>query len=129
MTNRKPMVYVAGPISKGPYWVNVRNGIEAGKKLHDLGMVPFIPMIDFLYVLVYPETTWEQNLEYDEQIILRCDALLRIPGESPGAEREVKFAREHNIPVFFDVESLHEWNTVNAKEASCRINSGCPCCG
>lgn len=114
---KKKMVYVAGPISKGPYWINVRNGLDAGKKLNDLGMIPFIPMMDFLYVLLYPETTWEQALQYDEQIILRCDALLRLPGESLGADREIKFANENGIPVFYDIESLHEWNTLNAQES------------
>jgi hypothetical protein len=33
-------------------------------------------------------------------MLARCDALLRLPGESPGADREVKRARELWIPVY-----------------------------
>lgn len=39
----------------------------------------------------------------------RCDALYRMEGDSPGADREVEFANMHNIPVFFDIDDLNEW--------------------
>lgn len=124
---KRPMVYVAGPISKGPYWVNVRNGVDVGHKLMELGYVPFVPMMDFLMVFAYPDIPYETLLDYDFQIISRCDALLRIPGESPGADREVKFANERGIPVFYDIESLNEWNKLNGEEdkCTCRDGSGC----
>lgn len=106
----KKLIYIAGPISKGPYWINVRNGIDMGQRVRAAGMVPFIPHLDFLWVLVYPETTWEDNLVYDEEIILRCQAILRLPGESKGADREEAFAKAHGIPVFYSLEELIEWN-------------------
>jgi hypothetical protein len=110
----KKLVYVAGPISKGPYWINVRNGIDMGQKIRQAGMVPFIPHLDFLWVLIYPETTWEDNLVYDEEIILRCQAILRLPGESKGADREEAFALAHGIPVFHEFWELKLWNENNA---------------
>lgn len=127
---KKPMIYVAGPITVGPHPLNIRNGIDVGKTLRELGMIPFIPMVDFLYMVVYPHTTWEENLDYDEQIILRCDALLRIPGESKGADREVEFARSNGIPVFFDIASLHEWTQLNAQKVNTDCGRiGCLCSG
>ena len=41
-----------------------------------------------------------------EQVLARCDACLRIGGESEGADRMVRVARELGKPVFSDVEEL-----------------------
>ena len=39
------------------------------------------------------------------RLLERCDAVLRLPGPSKGADEDVKVARERGIPVYF---SLHE---------------------
>jgi hypothetical protein len=36
----------------------------------------------------------------------KCDALLRLPGESIGADIEVAFARQIGQPVFYSVSEL-----------------------
>ncbi len=132
--DKRPMVYVAGPISKGQYWVNVRNGVDLGHKLMGLGYVPFVPMMDFLMVFAYPDIPYETLLEYDFQVISRCDVLFRMGGESPGADREVIFARENGIPVFFTLEELDNWkNNIYGKETKLVDSStdkcacGCDC--
>jgi hypothetical protein len=38
-----------------------------------------------------------------------ADAVLRIPGESSGAEREVAHALHHGKPVFTSVEDVLAW--------------------
>ncbi len=114
---KKPFVYCAGPITKGSYPTNIRNGINAMKLLNDNGYVPFCPMLDTLYAITFPETTYEQYLDYDFQVIMRCDALFRIPGESKGADLEIEFAHSMGIPVFTDFKELENWkNTVYGKE-------------
>lgn len=121
--NKMPMIYIAGPISKGPYWVNVRNGIDAMKLLNDNGFIPFCPMLDFLYAITFPETSWQMYLDYDFQVILRCDAVYRIPGESKGADAEEVFAGQNNIPVFKNLQDLLTWkDTVYGKKEH-------KCCG
>jgi hypothetical protein len=126
--DKRPMIYVAGPISKGAYWINVRNGVDMGHELMKRGYVPFVPMMDFLMVFAYPETQYEALLDYDFQVISRCDALLRIPGESAGADREIAFAHENNIPVFYTVDDLDNWkNTIYGKEESCCFDGSCRC--
>ncbi len=40
------------------------------------------------------------------RLLQRCDAVLRIPGESRGADLDVAFARELGLPVFGDVSEL-----------------------
>ena len=40
------------------------------------------------------------------RLIERCDAVLRLPGASRGADLDVARARELGIPVFTDIEEL-----------------------
>jgi hypothetical protein len=35
-----------------------------------------------------------------------CDAILRLPGESAGADEEVKLAKELGKPVFYSIVDL-----------------------
>ena len=44
-------------------------------------------------------------MKLDFEWIKSCDALLRIEGISSGADREVEFAKNNNIPVFFAKEN------------------------
>ena len=98
-------IYVAGPITKGDYPANIRQAIDAGLRLLELGFSPYIPHLDLLMVLVKP-LPFETLIEWDKDWLILCDALLRLPGESKGADIEVAFALEHNIPVYFSIESL-----------------------
>lgn len=115
--DKKPMVYIAGPITKGIHEINIRNGIDATRQLRVAGFIPFCPMLDTLYAIVYPDTTYEEFLDYDFQVILHCDALYRIPGESSGADREEAFARANGIPVFHDFDSLASWKAFRYGQA------------
>lgn len=35
-----------------------------------------------------------------ERLLARCDAVLRLPGESRGADQDVRIARDRGIPVY-----------------------------
>lgn len=41
-----------------------------------------------------------------QRLIQRCDALLRIPGESRGADMDVAKAQQLGLPVYFSVAEL-----------------------
>lgn len=45
----------------------------------------------------------------DLVIVSRCDAVLRLPGESVGADLEVQKAEELGLPVFTTVEGVIAW--------------------
>lgn len=105
---KKCHVYVAGPMTKGSYMQNIRRGLEVGNDLFRKGFRPYIPHLSFIWDLVFPYS-WDEILDFDEDWILRCDALFRIPGESPGSDREVAFAEKHGIPVFHSYEELEAW--------------------
>jgi hypothetical protein len=41
-----------------------------------------------------------------ERLLQHCDAVLRLPGESTGADNDVRIARERGIPVYHSIDEL-----------------------
>ena len=104
-------IYVAGPITKGDTLLNIRNGMSTGTELLRLGYMPYIPHNDFIQYMLHPDVlTYERMLDWDFAWIERCDALLRLPGESPGADREVRCAQRRNLLVVNTIEALEAAN-------------------
>ena len=56
--------------------------------------------------------TW---VEIDLDWMYRCDCLLRIDGESEGADKEILMARELKIPVFYNITDLFDYYFDTAK--------------
>ena len=98
-------VYVAGPYSTGDVAVNVRNAYAAASRLADAGLAPFVPHHTHFWHLLFPRT-YQEWLSLDLAFLRCCDALLRLPGESFGADTEVREARSLSIPVFDDLDTL-----------------------
>lgn len=92
-------VYVAGPYSQGDQAANVRAAIDAADKLAAAGHVPYIPHLTHFWHLVTPRP-YQWWLDYDAQWLACCDAVLRLPGRSAGADEEVALAAELGIPVY-----------------------------
>lgn len=92
-------VYVAGPYTKGDVAVNVRKAILAGDALARLGFAAFIPHLTHFWHLVCPHeiTFWyAQDLHW----LGKCDFVVRLSGESTGADNEIERARLLDIPVY-----------------------------
>lgn len=98
------LVYVAGPYSSDPE-AGVAAAIEAGNRLLDLGLYPVIPHMSHYLHQAKPRA-YEVWMRMDFALLRRCDALLRLPGESSGADREVALARSLGLPVYACVEAL-----------------------
>jgi hypothetical protein len=41
-----------------------------------------------------------------ERLLQHCDAVLRLPGESTGADNDVRIARERGIPVYHSIDEV-----------------------
>jgi hypothetical protein len=41
-----------------------------------------------------------------ERLLAHCDAVLRLPGESTGADRDVEIATARGLPVYYAVEEI-----------------------
>lgn len=100
-------VYIASPYTKGDVAVNVRASLLAADQLVALGFVPCVPLLSHFWHLVSPKP-YEIWMALDREWVLRCDCLLRLPGESSGADEEVMWALENSIPVFYHVQELLE---------------------
>lgn len=108
-------VYVAGPYTKGDVVMNVRAAIEAGDKLRRFDYAPFIPHLTHFWHLVTPHEIdfW---YAYDMQWLEKCDCVVRLPGASSGADKEVARARGLDIPVH-EVEGEFDMGRFMAWEA------------
>ena len=101
-------VYVAGPYTAPDPAVNVRVAMEAAHRLMDMGHAPYCPHLSH-YLHIHRPRPYEEWMELDLAWVERCDCLLRLPGYSPGADREVENAEKIGIPVFESVEQIEEW--------------------
>lgn len=108
MTTRRTRIYIAGPmLTSGNPYQNVRDGIRAGTILMKRGYVPFIPHLTAVWEIAAPEDfTYEDWLSMDFEYIGMADALLRLPGDSRGADREIAEARRLGIPVYYSLDTL-----------------------
>lgn len=109
---KKKVVYIASPYTRGDCAVNVRNTILMNDELVEAGFLPYWPLSSHFWHLVSPHP-YEYWMELDMEWIYRVDYLLRLPGESSGADAEVKFALGLGIPVFYSLEELKEYSHPN----------------
>jgi len=101
-------VYIASKYSDGDKQQNVYLHLEAAHRLIDLGFSVFAPLLSHYIDLYFPKS-YDVWMNHDLEWLPVCDCLLRLDGESPGADIEVKEAEKLGIPVFYDIKSLEEW--------------------
>jgi len=97
-TARRPLLYLAGPYTEPDPVANTHRMIRIADALLDAGFTPLIPHLTLAWHLVSPKR-YETWLDYDRELLARCDAVLRVPGDSNGATRETQYADELCIPV------------------------------
>ena len=99
-------IYIAGPYSPDPE-ANTLAAIAAGDQLLRMGYVPFIPHLSHYWDAQHPHP-YDVWLDWCLEWVKCCDAVLRLPGESPGADVECELAYGLDIPVFHSIAQLHE---------------------
>ncbi len=98
-------IYVAGPYTKGDVAVNVSEAILAASELLQLGHIPFVPHLCHFWHMLTPQD-YEVWTQWDMEWLPFCEAVLRLPGESEGADAEVEWALQHDIKVFYSIEDI-----------------------
>lgn len=106
-------IYIAGPYGRRAgqdeftCLINVLKAIDAGRTLISLGHNPFIP-----HLFHYVHREWDDTPNEDMWLeiclawVEDCDALLRLSGDSSGANREMERAKELSLPIYFSIEEL-----------------------
>jgi hypothetical protein len=96
----KPLVYIAGPYSTGDNVENVQQAVLVAEAIEARNCAVIIPHLSMLWHLIRPAPVkvWYRR---DLEVLAHCNAVVRFPGPSTGADEEVRHARAQNIPVFF----------------------------
>lgn len=105
----RPLVYVAAPYTRPDPVENTHRLIQHVTRMVEDGVVtPYAPHLTLLWHLVSPRPVqfW---YAYDLAILKRCDALFRVEGDSTGADAEVSYAEEIELPIFTDLDELYTW--------------------
>ena len=104
---KKFTVYIASPYTKpeGKQLENTLKSFDIFNELVKLDFIPYAPLTSHFIHECYPQD-YKFWLEYDLIWLKKCDFILRLPGESEGADKEVKFAIENKIDVFYTIDDI-----------------------
>ena len=111
MDKPKYKVYLSGPISNGDMlssperWANVMEAMRVGVGLMNDGFWVHIPHLSQFYDFVGGRK-YEDMLQDDRIMVEFCDCLLRLPGISNGADREVEWAQKAGKEIFYSRQQL-----------------------
>jgi hypothetical protein len=113
------LILIAGPYASGTdgdperMAANLRRLEAAAWPVFEAGHVPMIGEWVALPVIASaggsgPGDPIAARILYPtaERLLRHCDAVLRLPGESRGADRDVEIARERGIPVYTSLEEI-----------------------
>ncbi|MDD5048077.1 MAG: DUF4406 domain-containing protein [Methanoregulaceae archaeon] len=104
---RRPVLYLSGPLSHpDPHHgieLNILRASEIALKCWDRGWAVICPHKNCAGFQHYDHIPWRAWIEGDIEIMLRCDAVLMLPGwqDSDGAREEHFVAIKERIPVFY----------------------------
>lgn len=105
MNKEMKVIYIASPYTIGDVADNVAVQIEAAHKIMDAGHCPVVPLLSH-YLHIHRRRPYQDWLAIDLALIRRMDVILRLPGKSSGADREVQVAKQLGIPVAFGWSEL-----------------------
>lgn len=100
-------VFISGPYQNGGIEENLQILIDAANTLIDKGFNP-LPLNLYCHPIQtkHPRKRYHDWIDLTYEWVEKCDCLLRLPGESKGADGEVKRAEELGIPVFYGINDL-----------------------
>lgn len=109
------LIYIAGPYGRRSdatdeqIQSNVQNAIEAGRLIIQSGHTPVVPHLYHYIHDNWLDTPDEDGwLKHCINLMLTCDSVVRLHGESIGADEEIKVARDCYIRVYYSIEAFME---------------------
>jgi hypothetical protein len=119
MTTNPKLILIAGPYRSGtgddPELMaqNLARLEEAAWPIFRAGHIPMIgewvalPVLRGAGATDLADPLVEQVMYPTAQRLLEhCDAVLRLPGESTGADQDVAIATRRGLPVYYDIEEI-----------------------
>jgi hypothetical protein len=119
MPSKPLLILIAGPYRSGtgddPARItdNLRRLESNAWPLYQIGHIPLIgewvalPLIREAGGKEIGDAIHQQLLyPVADRLLQHCDAVLRIPGESTGADQDVRLAKERGLPVYYRLEDV-----------------------
>jgi hypothetical protein len=112
------LILIAGPYRSGTgddpekLAANLRFLESAAWPIFAAGHIPMIgewvalPVMECIGSVVGDEASLGILTPTAERLLQHCDAVLRLPGESTGADNDVRIATELGIPVYTSIEQI-----------------------
>ncbi len=112
------LILIAGPYRSGTdgdpaaMAANLRRLEEAAWPIFAAGHIPMIgewvalPILHSAGASVTDALADEVLYPTAQRLLQHCDAVLRLPGASAGADQDVEIARSRNLPVYFDIDDV-----------------------
>ena len=103
-------VYIASPYTLGDVKRNVEKQIEVSNLLRitNENILPYWPLSSHYWNELY-EHDYNFWMKLCLDWLMTMDCVLRLEGESKGADKEVLVAKRLGIPVFYSIEKLLEY--------------------
>ncbi|UTT63594.1 DUF4406 domain-containing protein [Microcella humidisoli] len=117
-TDKPLLILIAGPYRSGTgddpalMAANLRHLESAAWPIFAKGHVPMIgewvalPVLESAGADVFSPLASEVLYPTAERLLRHCDAVLRLPGASAGADEDVRIARERGIPVYTALDEI-----------------------
>lgn len=114
----KVKCFISGPYSQGNINENVRNAMMTFDRLVDAGLAPFIPHLYHYQDIMSPRdyNTW---LSLTIEWINVCNCLIRLPGDSAGADLEVEIAKQHGLRIYHHLHDCIAAESIPAITYDC----------
>lgn len=109
------VVYISSPYSLGNVEQNVLTQLDTSDVLISLGYCPYTPLLCHFQDM-HKSRTYEEWMNIDLEFVKRSDVVLRLPGESKGADKEVALAKELGIPVVYSLTELQSQHQGESSE-------------
>src|ERR1700691_4106779 len=119
-STKSQLILIAGPYRSGtdddPTRMahNLKTLEQAAWPLFKAGHIPMIgewvalPVLRSAGATHGPLDPLAEQVMYPtaQRLLMHCDAVLRLPGESSGADQDVKIATERGLPVYHSLEEV-----------------------
>src|SRR5690348_9982396 len=106
------IIYIASPYTIGDVAQNVYVQIEAAHRILDMGHCPVAPLLSH-FLHLHRQRDYHDWINMDLALIPKCDAVLRLPGESKGADGEVALATEKGVAVLTGWQQLQDYLAIS----------------
>jgi hypothetical protein len=118
MTDRPLLILIAGPYRSGTgddpelMAANLAALEAAAWPIFAAGHVPMIgewvalPVLQSAGASVFDPLAEQIMYPTAQRLLEHCDAVLRLPGVSVGADQDVELARDRGLPVYYRLEDI-----------------------